>query len=221
MVIVKASKWAPPAPKRMRDPEQTQARIIAAARAEFSKVGLGGARIDSIAQKAGVNKRLIYAYFKGKEQLFQVVLEETYEHVRTAERELGLDDLPPVEAICKLMRFTWEYYLKYPEFMSLVNSENLHHARHVKESKRFAELHIGFNDMVQRILDRGVASGDFRPGVNARQLYLTIASVGYYYLTNRFTLGVIYGSEFMSKKALDERLEFNIDSLLRILRPDS
>ncbi|WP_246793042.1 TetR/AcrR family transcriptional regulator [Burkholderia perseverans] len=211
---------AAPAAKRTRDPAQTQARIIAAAKAEFAKVGLGGARIDSIAEKAGVNKRMIYEYFEGKEQLFLVVLEDAYTQVRTAERELGLDDLPPVEAICKLMRFTWDHYLKHPEFMSLVNSENLHRARHVKKSKKFAALHVGFLDMVQRILDRGVASGEFRAGVDARQLYLSIAAVGYYYLTNRYTLEVIYGMEFTSKEALQARLDFNIDTLLRILRPD-
>ncbi|GAB7534039.1 TetR/AcrR family transcriptional regulator [Burkholderia sp. 3C] len=206
--------------KRARDPAQTQARIVAAAKEEFSEVGLGGARIDSIAEKAEVNKRMIYEYFEGKEKLFQVVLEEAYTQVRTAERNLGLDDLPPVEAICKLMRFTWEHYLKHPEFMSLVNSENLHRARHVKQSALFAELHVGFLDMVQRILDRGVASGEFRAGVDARQLYLTIASVGYYYLTNRYTLEVIYGVEFTSPDALQARINFNIDTLMRILRPD-
>src|SRR5437899_7225092 len=107
--------------KRMRDPAQTQARIIAAAKAEFSTVGLGGARIDSIAIKAEVNKRMIYEYFQGKEQLFQAVLEEAWTDIRTAESELQLDHLAPTDAIQALMTFTWEYYLTHPEFMSLVN----------------------------------------------------------------------------------------------------
>jgi AcrR family transcriptional regulator len=206
-------------PKRMRDPVQTQAKILAAAKAEFSKVGLGGARIESIAELAGVNKRMIYEYFKGKEELFQAVLEEAWTSIRTAESELELDHLAPVDAIRALMKFTWEYYLKHPEFMSLVNSENLHRARHVKKSQRFRELHTGFIDMLQRILDRGVASGDFRSGVDARQLHLTLAAIGYYYLNNRHTGEVIFGFDFVSKKALQARLEFNIDTVLSILRP--
>jgi len=205
--------------KRMRDPVQTQAKILAAAKAEFSKVGLGGARIDEIAAKAGVNKRMIYEYFKGKEQLFQVVLEDAWTDIRTAEAKLQLDHLSPVDAIRALMTFTWEYYLKHPEFMSLVNSENLHRARHVKKSQRFHELHGGFIDMLQHIIDRGVDSGDFRPGVDPRQLHLTLAAIGYYYLNNRFTGEVIFGFDFMSKEALKTRLEFNIDTVLSILRP--
>jgi AcrR family transcriptional regulator len=205
--------------KRLRDPVQTQAKIVAAAKAEFSKVGLGGARIDSIAEKAGVNKRMIYEYYKGKEQLFQVVLEDAWTDIRTAEAKLQLDHLSPVDAIRALMTFTWEYYLKHPEFMSLVNSENLHRARHVKNSQRFAELHGGFIDMLQRILDRGVESGDFRPNVDSRQLHLTLAAIGYYYLNNRFTGEVIFGFNFTSKEALKTRLEFNIDTILSILRP--
>ncbi|KAB0632921.1 TetR family transcriptional regulator [Burkholderia stagnalis] len=205
--------------KRTRDPIATQAKIIAAAKAEFAKVGLGGARIDTIAEKAGVNKRMIYEYFKGKEELFQTVLEEIWTDIRTEEQKLALDHLPPVEAIRTLMTFTWEYYLKNPEFMSLVNSENLHRARHIKKSRRFHELHRGFIDMLQRILDRGVASGDFRPGIDASQLHLTLAAIGYYYLTNRFTGEVIFGFDFVSKEALQKRLEFNIETIFSILRP--
>ncbi|WP_261530842.1 TetR/AcrR family transcriptional regulator [Burkholderia multivorans] len=210
---------APQRVKRTRDPIATQAKIIAAAKAEFAKVGLGGARIDTIAEKAGVNKRMIYEYFKGKEELFQTVLEEVWTDIRTEEQKLALDHLPPVEAIRTLMTFTWEYYLKHPEFMSLVNSENLHRARHIKKSRRFHELHRGFIDMLQRILDRGVASGDFRPGIDASQLHLTLAAIGYYYLTNRFTGEVIFGFDFVSKEALQKRLEFNIETIFSILRP--
>jgi len=205
--------------KRLRDPIQTQAKILAAAKAEFAKVGLGGARIETIAEKAGVNKRMIYEYFKGKEELFQTVLEEMWTDIRTEERTLGLDNLPPVEAIRAYVTFTWNYYLKNPEFMSLVNSENLHRARHVKKSRRFSELHRGFVNMLQQILDRGVASGDFKAGVDASQLHLTIAALGYYYLTNRFTGEVIFGFDFVSKEALQKRLDFNLDTIFSLLRP--
>jgi len=95
--------------KRLRDPVQTQNKILAAAKAEFAKVGLGGARIDSIAEKAGVNKRMIYEYFKGKDELFQAVLEDAWTDIRTAEGKLQLEHLPPAEAIRALMTFTWEY----------------------------------------------------------------------------------------------------------------
>ena len=205
--------------KRSRDPAQTQAYIIAAAKSEFANLGLGGSRIDAIAEKAGVNKRMIYEYFNSKDELFLAVLEEIYTDVRTAERNLGLAQMEPIEAICELMRFTWDYYLKHPEFMSLVNSENLHKAAHIKRSERFHELHHDFVGRVQDILDRGVANGTIRPGINPSQLYTTMAAVGYYYLNNRYTLEIIYGQSFVSPEALKERYDFNIDTILRLIKP--
>ena len=61
--------------ERQRDADRSQGTILAAARAEFAEYGLGGARMDRIAERASLNKRLIYYYFADKEALFQAVLE--------------------------------------------------------------------------------------------------------------------------------------------------
>jgi AcrR family transcriptional regulator len=66
-----------------RDPEATQARILAAARREFSAKGIAGARVDAIAARAKVNKRMLYYYFGSKEGLFQEILRRRL-HERTA-----------------------------------------------------------------------------------------------------------------------------------------
>jgi AcrR family transcriptional regulator len=207
------------APKQSRDPELTRARILEAAKGEFARLGLAGARVEAIATRAKANKRMIYHYFGSKEQLFVAVLEDVYADIRHAELKLDLDHLSPEEAIAAFLTHTWNYYLKKPEFMTLVNSENLHKARHVKKSARFKELHQGFSSMLQRILDRGVQAGVFRAGVDAKQLHITMAAIGYYYLTNRHTSGIIFDMDFMSKEALKSRLDFNIDTILRLLRP--
>jgi AcrR family transcriptional regulator len=120
---------------KSRDAEATKARILAAAKREFAENGLGGARVDVIAAKAKANKRMIYHYFGSKEKLFQTVVEAAYVDIRTAEQKLDLEHLPPRDALEKLVRFTWDYYLKNPEFITLVNSENLHRARHLNNSE--------------------------------------------------------------------------------------
>jgi AcrR family transcriptional regulator len=203
---------------RQRDPEVTKARILEAAKKEFAKLGLAGGRVEAIATRAKANKRMIYHYFGSKEELFQAVLEDAYADIRHAEQKLNLEHLSPQDALVALTTHTWNYYLKNPEFMTLVNSENLHKARHVKNSERFKELHHGFISMLQGILDRGIKAGVFRTGVDARQLHITMAAVGYYYLTNRFTSGVIFDIDFMSKEALKNRLDFNIETVLRLVR---
>src|ERR1051325_2969368 len=155
----------------VRDPEQTRARILAAAKAEFARVGLGGARVDRIAALAGANKRMLYYYFGNKDELFRAVLEATYEHIRESEKALHLGEVDPPEAIRRLVAFTWDYYLRHPEFLSLLNSANLHRAEHLKQSTKVRRMHSPFVAMIGDILARGRRSRQFRDGVDAVQLY--------------------------------------------------
>ena len=205
---------------QVRDAELTKKRILAAAKIEFARKGLGGARVDAIATRAKANKRMIYHYFGGKEQLFTAVLEAAYSDIRMAERELELDTLEPRAALERLVRFTWAYYLANPEFLTFVNSENLHKGRHLKGSSIIRTVSPPLVSMVKSILDRGVATRVFRPGVDPVQLNITIAAIGYYYLTNRFTGAVIYERDLMNPKALAERIDFNVDTVLRLVRRD-
>lgn len=202
---------------RVRDADATRARILQAAKTEFARLGLGGARVDQIADQAQANKRMIYHYFGSKEDLFQYVLEEAYLDIRNAEQELRLAHLPPRDALEKLVRFTWSYYLDNPEFITLVNSENLHRARHLEGSERVRVASRRFTNMVKDILDRGVADGVFRPGIDPVQLNITIAAIGYYYLTNRFTGAILFERDFMAKDALEARLAFNIETVMRLV----
>ncbi len=202
---------------RLRDSDATRGRILKAAKREFARLGYGGARIDAIAERAKANKRMIYHYFGGKEALFTAVLEEAYLDIRQAERKLNLEDLEPEAAMDRLVEFTWRYYLRNPEFLNLVNSENLHKARHIRKSTAIRKAFPPFVDMVQSIIDRGVAKGVFREGVDAVQLNITIAAIGYYYLTNRHTGSVVYSRDFMDETALDERLAFNLETVRRML----
>ena len=201
-----------------RDADATKARILAAAKKEFALLGLGGARVDSIAEKASANKRMIYYHFGSKEELFVAVLEHAYLDIRRAEHKLHLDDLPPDEAMVTLIEFTWNYYLENPEFIRLVNSANLHKGRHLTGLENVREASRQYISMIQRLLDRGAKEGLFREGINAKQLNITLAAIGYYYLNNRFSGEILFEQEYMSKQALDERLAFNIDTVMRMIK---
>jgi AcrR family transcriptional regulator len=216
-VTTSTDTLAPAAKPRVRDAEATKARILEAAKKEFAKSGMGGARVDVIAEKAKANKRMIYHYFGSKEDLFRTVLENAYIDIRSAEQKLNLDHLEPRDALERLVRFTWGYYLKNPEFITLVNSENLHRAKHLKQSEIVKVYSRKFVAMMENILTRGVAAGVFRQGVDPVQLNITVAAIGYYYLTNRFTGAILFERDLMSKEALEERLAFNIDTIMRMV----
>ena len=204
------------APKT-RDPDATRKRILAAAKVEFARKGLGGARVDDIATRAKANKRMMYHYFGNKEELFRLTLEDAYAGIREAEAKLALEKDDPVTAMTRLVRFTWGYYLGNPEFITLVNSENLHKARHLRGSERIREMSRPFVARMKTLLERGAAEGQFRADLDPVQMNITIAAIGYYYLTNRFTGSIVFERDLMSEQALAERLDFNIKTILRLI----
>ena len=170
--------------------------------------------MDRIAERAALNKRLIYYYFEDKEKLFQAVLEQTYRDIREEERKLNLLNLKPAEALRRLVEFTWDYYLKHPEFLTLLNSANLHKARHLQGSQRAREMNSPLIEMLAQILEHGRKDGSFRGGVDPLQLYVSIAGLSYFYLSNNHTLSAIFGRDLMSAKARHERLNHMCDVIL-------
>jgi AcrR family transcriptional regulator len=200
-----------------RDPEATREAILTAATDEFADFGLGGARVDRIAERAGINKRMLYYYFGQKEGLFLAVLERAYAKIRGEEQNLNLTQVEPAEAIRRLIAFTWNYYLENPSFPTLLNSENLHRARHLKKSARVRTLHSPFVATIADVLERGSRSGLFRCGVDPIQLYISIAALSYFYLSNNYTLSTIFDRDLMAPKAKRERLSHMTDLVLGFL----
>ena len=209
-----AREAAPAAEERLRDADRSQSTILAAAREEFALYGLAGARMDRIAERAALNKRLIYYYFEDKERLFQAVLEQSYRDIRQAEQQLDLQELNPAEALRRLVEFTWNYFIEHPEFLTLLNSANLHKGRHLQESRRARELNSPLIELLAQILERGRQDGSFRGGVDPLQLYISIAGLAYFYLSNNHTLSAIFGRDLMSAKARQERLSHMCDVIL-------
>jgi AcrR family transcriptional regulator len=199
---------------RQRDADRSQLAILGAARDEFAEHGLGGARVERIAERAGLDKRLIYYYFQNKDSLFLAVLEDTYRNIRAAEQQLHLSDLPPAEAVRRLTEFTWNYYLAHPEFLTLLNSENLHRGRHLEQSRRAREMNSPLVQTLGEILERGRTEGVFRGGIDPVQLYISIAGLAYFYLSNNHTLSAIFGRNLLSPKARSERLSHICDVIL-------
>ena len=205
---------------RPRDADRSQKDILDAALAEFAEHGLGGARMDRIAERAGVNKRLIYYYFENKESLFLAVLERAYEGIRSEEQQLNLTEVEPVEAIRRLIAFTWNYYIEHPEFLTLLNSENLHRARHIRQSTKIPAMHSPLVATLADVLERGHKSGIFRAGVDPVQLYISIAGLSYFYLGNNHTLSTIFNRSLLGAKAKVERLSHMTDLVLGYLVRD-
>jgi AcrR family transcriptional regulator len=203
--------------KWQRDPEGMRLRILEAAKQEFAAHGLAGARVDRIAANAGANKRMLYYHVGNKDDLYLTVLEGAYEKIRAEERGLDLEHLDPPKAIERLIDFTWNYFLRNPEFLALLHTENLARARHLKRSTKVKSLHSPFVELIATVVRRGIASGDFQVAVDPVQLYISIAALSFFYLSNSATLSVIFGRDLLAKKAKDERLDHMVRLVLAAL----
>lgn len=202
-----------------REPDATRGRVLAAAIAEFAAKGLAGARVDQIAARALVSKRMLYHYFGDKEALWLAVLEHAYLHIRNEERELDVRRLSPIMGMRRLVDFTIDYVRRHPEFVSLLISENLHRAKYLRRSHKIQQMHSALLEAIADLLARGRRAGVFRGGVDPAELYITIAALGFFYFSNVHTLSTIFARDLNSVSARRRHLQHVHNVVLGYLRP--
>ena len=188
-----------------RDAAATKARILKAGLAEFGAKGYGGARTDAIAKRAKCNIRMLYHYFGGKEALYLACLEKVYFHIREEEQKLNLSGLPPAEALAKLVHFTFDHMRNNPDFVHMAVAENTMRGKFVKRLPLVAKAAENLVDAIRDILARGEKECGFRPGVDALQLYVSVLSLSYLHLSNRYTLSITYDQDMTKPAWLDAR----------------
>lgn len=204
-------------PRPARNAEQTRMRILEVARLEFAEKGYNGARVDEIVERCSVSKNLIYHYFTSKEALFIAVMELTYRLMRERQSEWSFIDLPPQEAIEKLILLTFDHFLDDPTVISLLNTENLHQAKHIKQSNSIQPLYNPLVDAITRITDKGRAQGVFRKNIDPIDLYITISGLSYFYISNNYTLSYLFKQDLMEPKRILQRKKHVVEVVLSYL----
>ena len=214
---IATKRKAPESARPTRNAEQTRARILEVARLEFAEKGYNGARVDEIVERCSVSKNLIYHYFTSKEALFIAVMELTYRLMRERQSEWSFIDLPPQEAIEKLVLLTFDHFLEDPTVISLLNTENLHQAKHIKQSNAIQPLYNPLVDALKRIIAKGEAQGVFRSNVDPVDLYITISGLSYFYISNKHTLSYLFEQDLMEPKRILQRKKHVVDVVLGYL----
>ncbi len=203
---------------RTNDPARTKADIIEAAMREFSEKGLAGARIDLIAESMRTSKRMIYYYFGNKEGLYIAVLEEAYRRMRDIETDLHLQDLPPEDALRKLVGFTVDYQRAHPEFIRLVMNENMHRGEFIAQSKSIEKLNVPAIEGLRQVLERGQQAGVFRGGIDPVDLHMSISALSVFNVANRHTFAAIFKRDLESPAARIARRDSIIEMIVRFVR---
>jgi AcrR family transcriptional regulator len=182
-------------PAVARDAERARANILAVATEEFARKGLSGARVDEIAARTHTVKRMIYYYFGSKEGLYRAVLARCYENIRTLESGLDMDALPPDEALRQLVRVTFDHHNKQTDFVRLVMNENIHHGEHIAHLAEIKLRNRTVITMLRKLIDRGVAAGDFRRDLDPVELHMSISALSFFNVSNRYTFSQIFGKD--------------------------
>jgi AcrR family transcriptional regulator len=203
---------------RTNDPERTMADILEVATREFSEKGLAGARIDEIAAATRTSKRMIYYYFGGKEGLYVAVLENAYRRMREIEGGLHLEDLPPEDALRRLVGFTVDYQLAHPEFIRLVMTENIHRGEYLAQSRTIHKLNVPAIEGLRAVLERGQRAGLFRSGIDPVDLHMSISALSVFNVANRHTFSLIFKRDLESSAALIARRDSIVEMVVRFVR---
>ncbi len=177
----------------VRDAEASRAAILQAALDEFSSVGYDGARVDRIAAEAGLSKPLLYDYFGDKDELYKAALREAYVQIRAGEEKLALDALSPEEAVAALVMFTMTHFRTRPWFITMLNTENLRHGSSVSAIGDRREIQSKLLVKLSDVLERGWEDGVFKRRAKPLEVYIMIASLCYFPVSNRFTLAEVFG----------------------------
>lgn len=203
--------------KTKRDPLGTRRRILDAATEEFTSAGLSGARVDQIAKRALTNERMLYYYFGSKEQLFTTVLEQAFAAFTDAESSIGLPADAPIDAMTRLVHSIWDFYRDHPELLRLINNENLHEARYLKRSGAVRESMKPVLSRIASVLEAGEKAGVFRSGVDPALLFTSISALGYYVVSNRYTLEASLARDFTVGPEREAAVRLNTEMLLAYL----
>ncbi len=206
---------------RTQDPEGTRLDIIEVASAEFARNGLSGARIDEIAARTRASKRMIYYYFGDKEGLYLAVLENAYRKVREGEAKLDVDGLSPLDALRRLVEFTFDHHHKHEDFIRMVMIENIHHAQYLEKSQVIRQLNVTAIATIRAIYERGVEEGLFRSGLDPVELHWLVSALCFFNVSNRATFSRLFGRDLTAAKSQASLKRNAVDMVLRhIVRPD-
>ncbi len=202
---------------RRRDPDQTRRAILEAARTEFCQHGFNGARIERISRRSKTNMRMIYHYFGNKEGMYLSVLESVYSDIRNQELELDLAAKPPLDAMRRLVLFSFDFFATRSDFIALISTENILKARFLKRLPSIQAMSVPLLDAIRDMLYRGESEGTFRSGIDPLQLYVTIVAQCQLHISNRYTLSVLFNQDLNDKEWLRERREHTVEIILAYL----
>ena len=197
-------------PRRPRDPEGTRAALLENAGLAFAALGYDGARIDEIAARAGVNKRMIYAYFGDKDALYRAVLDAHLSGLAGLARHDDPSGTPRARAEAMIRRY-FAFLAEHDDFARLVSWEAL---SRVQRGRAILVDRVGTGlEPLHAILRAGIAAGDFRADLDPRLWAMSVNALLIGYLNHRSFLETLWHTDLGTPEARARVL----DAILRLV----
>lgn len=198
--------------------ESTRKRILEAAELEFSEKGFSGARVDEIAARADVNKRMLYAYFGNKEQLYIVVIEAVYGRLAEFEEPLLRQMQGNAEKQLRaLIGSYFSFLAQTPSFVRIVMWENLGGAQHLCRSGAMDAKGVTLK-LLRKALETGMENGEFRAEIDVEETVLSINLFCFSYFSNMSTLTQLTHTDLSSCEQIEKRADHVADVILKYLK---
>jgi TetR/AcrR family transcriptional regulator len=203
-----------PVTPRVRNAAASRTCILEHAIAEFATQGVAGARTAAIAEAAGVNKALLYYYFKDKESLYSASLQAVFSGLVVDVLPLLKSPLPPGEKILRLARVHFEYLIHHPHYPRLIQQELSRAGSTGEPSSDFRAISKAHFIPLQRAglkaIEEGIASGDFRK-VEGPAALSTIFAMNVFYFISAPIMRLVRGTDPFSAGCIRGHIATSLD----------
>ena len=188
----------------MKKSDITQEKILISAEKAFAEKGLYGARVDEIAESAGVNKRMIYAHYESKENLYITIIDKVYKRMADEESALINEHMDCVEAVNKIIEHYFHFLSENPAFVKIVMWENLNEAVYFKKSNaRFMKTTA--LELLAKKIRQGVDKGIFKESIDIGETVVTINMMCFSYFSNIHTMAQLMQMNLSEKEEQSKR----------------
>lgn len=199
-----------------RNPEKSKAAILNAAENEFAAKGFFGARVDEIAEKAHINKRMIYAYFGDKEALYNQVLLSAYSKMENVENDLVKQNFQGIELIEKIISTYFDFLYNNPNFVNILMWENLNKGNYLKKIENTIIERKTISYFINAI-ENSKSCGIFKKDIDSYHIVLSMITTCFANFSNQYTLSQLFHTDLTDKEIIEKRKEHTIEIITSYL----
>ena len=203
-----------------RNSEKSKIAILNAAEHEFAEKGYFGARVDEIAAKAQINKRMIYAYFGDKEQLYTQVLLQNYSKMEEVENNLVKENLIGTELVKRIISTYFDFLYNNPSFVNILMWENLNKGDYLKKIENPSIERKSIQCFINAI-EQGKKEKIFRDDIDSFQVVLSMITTCFANFSNQYTLSKLFNTDLTSKDIIESRKQHTIKLILSYLTKEN